>query len=122
MEINATIFVQAVNFLITYYMFRQILLKPAYKEFCAERDIEFGLQENIEVYKRSLLKEKGKQEKAWQAFAEWCKQAIPKKEAITLCKSTRTQRAPHNPTQQEIATARNQLGGLIARIFRDRYE
>lgn len=77
MNINSTLFVQAVNFFIAYLLFRFVLLKPAYKTI-EQEDQHYKSLEELVMQDQALLEEvKQKQIDQWQACRDYCKNYVP---------------------------------------------
>ncbi len=77
MNINATLFVQAGNFFIAYFLFRYILLKPGYQAFQEKKTYQASLEDMVVHDKRAVEKERQNQKDAWVTFRKWCSGYCP---------------------------------------------
>lgn len=77
MNINATLLVQAGNFLIAYLLFRLILLKPAYAVIEQEDAVRDSLEEEIMHGQEQLNDKKEFQKKQWLQVHQFYKKNQP---------------------------------------------
>jgi hypothetical protein len=77
MNINATLFVQAGNFFIAYFLFRYILLKPGYQALQEKKTYQASLEDTVAHDKRAVEKERQNQKDAWITFRKWCGEYRP---------------------------------------------
>jgi len=68
MNINATIFVQAINFFIAYLLFRFIFLKPVYSEIQQEKEYLASLTSSVQKNEQGLLEKKNENLKQWNGM------------------------------------------------------
>ncbi len=77
MNVNATLIVQAVNFLIAYLLFRFILLKPAYRAITEEEQHKMELEHLVVRDRLSLEEKKHEQREQWLACKHHCEEHMP---------------------------------------------
>jgi len=77
MNINATLFVQAINFFIAYLLFRFILLKPAYQAIQLEQQEKDQLEERVESDKKALDDMRQLKIAQWRSCQQQCTDYIP---------------------------------------------
>ncbi len=78
MNINATLFVQAGNFLIAYFLFQHILLKVGYQALCEKQRHHDSLEDMVTRDKRIIEAERQRQKDAWTQFRSWCRGYCPR--------------------------------------------
>lgn len=77
MNINATFFLQLINFYVFYWMIRVFLFKPAVDVIDQEDNAEAMLTDIVDQQKKSIeIKEKDRQ-RSWYMCREYCKQHSP---------------------------------------------
>ena len=70
MEINATLFIQFINFLVAYLMLRSLFLKPAIKEIMYENGIKNDLATTVTA-RRVIIEQKTAQKLAqWKSYQQ----------------------------------------------------
>lgn len=82
MNINATLFIQAINFFIAYVLFRVILLRPAYDAIEHQRSYYASLQDQVLEGQEQLAQKQERQRSYWvqlHTFYEKNKPVIPDK-------------------------------------------
>ena len=77
MNINATLFVQAINFFIAYLLFRFIFLKPAYRAIVQEQTDREKLEGLVASDEQSLAQVRKKQIAGWRACQRDCQKHLP---------------------------------------------
>ena len=77
MNINATLFVQAINFFIAYLLFRFIFLKPAYRAIVQEQTDREKLEGLVASDEKSLAQIRKKQIAGWRACQRDCEKYLP---------------------------------------------
>jgi hypothetical protein len=77
MNINATLFVQAINFFIAYLLFRFILLKPAYRIIQQEQWEKERLEDRIAADKQLLVDMHHMRVAQWRSCQQVCKSYMP---------------------------------------------
>lgn len=68
MIINATIFVQALNFLIAYWLLKKILLEPGYAFVEREINRVRNLQKEVVIHENMLTNKKNLKTQKWHDF------------------------------------------------------
>ena len=77
MNINATLFVQAINFFIAYLLFRFILLKPAYQVIQQEQQEKERLENRLVADKQALMDMHNIRVVRWRSCQQFCRSYMP---------------------------------------------
>jgi hypothetical protein len=77
-EVNATLIIQIINFFIAYFLFRFILLKPAYAAIQEDEEVKQSLEQLIEDDKRAIETRRQTIADQWQASHTFFKKYTPK--------------------------------------------
>lgn len=114
MNINATLFVQAINFFIAYLLFRFILLKPAYQVIWQEQKDQKQLEGRVTADERSLEVMRKNRLAQWHACQQYCKKYLP--EELTKVEVFRGITPPisaYTPSSQELRSIQNRISQAI---------
>lgn len=80
MNINLTLLIQAINFIIAYFIITKIVLKPAIEVFAKETEIDQKLHQSIEIAKEKVNKKEAFKQERWQVCQRYFKQHQPESE------------------------------------------
>ncbi len=118
MNINATLFVQAINFFIAYLLFRFILLKPAYRAIVQEQEDQGRLEGLVAGDKRSLEDARKKQVARWVACQRYCKKYLPGQiNEVELFRGITPKISVYAPSLKELHSMRERISQtIIARV------
>ncbi len=118
MNINATLFVQAINFFIAYLLFRFILLKPAYHAIVQEQEDQGRLEGLVAGDKKSLEDTRKKQTARWLACQRYCKKYLPGQiNEVELFRGITPKISVHAPSSRELSSMTERISQtIIARV------
>lgn len=77
MNINATLFVQMVHFLIAYVLLRRFLFKPVASVIFAQRAYYTKLKDVIEHEEHAIIRKQEQQKEQWNIFQQEWQEAVP---------------------------------------------
>lgn len=77
MNINATLFVQAINFCIAYLLFRFIFLKPAYRSIQQEQSDQKQLEGMVAEDTKIFELVRQERQDRWADCRQYCKNYVP---------------------------------------------
>ena len=79
MNINATLIVQALNFCIAYFLFRFILLKPAYTLICERNRAKITIEKKVATAESDVADAQKRREAQWRACRKKCIKHAPER-------------------------------------------
>ena len=114
MNINATMFVQAINFFIAYLLFRFILLKPAYRAIVQEQKDQGRLEGLVAGDEKSLEDARKKQVARWVACQRYCKKYLPSPlNEAELFRGITPKVSVYTPSVKELHSMRERISQTI---------
>ena len=79
MEINCTLLVQAVHFVIVYWLLRLLLFKPGLAIIFQEQEDQFAAHRALQEHEQKLEHARSKVDKAWRQCKTYFAEHAPKK-------------------------------------------
>ena len=121
MNINATLFVQAINFFIAYLLFRFIFLKPAYRVIVQEQNEREQLEGIVAGDERSLAQIRKKQVDGWRACQRYCGKFLPSQlNEVEIFRGIAPKMSVHTLSLKERHSMTEQISqSIIARVGGD---
>ena len=114
MNINATLFVQAINFLIAYFLFRFILLKPAYRLIVQEEKDQERLEGLIAADERSIEDVRKKRVAQWHDCQADCMKVLPKQiHEVDMFRGIVPKVSVHTPSSKELHSMKERISQTI---------
>lgn len=114
MNINATLFVQAINFLIAYFLFRFILLKPAYREIVLQESEQEKLEGIVAADERSIEEAREQRAAQWQACQRDCRKDLPEQiHEVEMFRGIAPKISVHAPSLKELRSMKERVSQTI---------
>lgn len=122
MNINATLFVQAINFLIAYFLFRFILLKPAYREIVQEQNEQDSLEGIVAADHKLLEDTHAQRATQWQVCQKDCRRYLPKSiQQAQMFRGITPDVSVHVPPPKELRAMEKRIAKTIISRVEDAY-
>jgi len=104
MKVNFTIFVQAINFFVAWFILNRLLFKPAIKFLKGEELKEKSLSDNIHTKQTELDSKREEKQKTWEKYQAYFSKNCPVVEPQGLYKIEDLQKEPEiiDLSKQEI--------------------
>jgi hypothetical protein len=114
MNINFTLFIQAFNFFIAYFLITKFFLRPALAVVVQENSEQENLEKDVAVEKNKLLKKREEKQEMWRACQAYCNQQKPdieiKKRETSFAQVTGKSQVP---SAKEIEKLTSKLAELL---------
>ncbi len=118
MNINATLIVQVINFFIAYFLFRFILLKPAYTIIVEEQETKALLEQLISDDKRLIAKREQELQEQWRENYVFFKKNLPEPlDHVALFKGTAPKIKLPSLDQTGLVEVKDNLVSLIVKAI-----